>query len=172
MNGFRVNTTTLSETSAGYNAVSNSLLDSSRHLKAIQETLSTQTIAKDIVELLDSTISLVNNTAMEARELGQQCVMIAEVYERTERKVAAMVDALPLGTTALSTLISAAQNNSALYQEDDFIKQLGSFTPEVQTRVSTHLKPAEPVLLCSNRLPSEGWLMDRAIKATVKNIKG
>lgn len=161
MDGFKVDTTALSESSKNYQAIGNSLQESVRHLQAIQETLKTQTLAAGIAELLSSAINHANEAAREACVLGEKCVSIADVYEKTERNVAAIVESLPCGTGLFSNL--SVNHGTTTGSSGSLADGFNIFDIE-KPYVDTNLRPAEPVAFSSNRLPSEGWLMDRAMR--------
>ena len=161
MDGFKVDTTALSQSSKNYQAIANSLQESVRRLQAIQETLKTQTLANGIAELISSAINHANVAAAEAHELGEKCVLIADVYETTERNVAAIVESLPCGTGLFSSL--SVSPGGTQRPSGSLVDGYNIFNLE-EPFVDTSLKPTEPVAFSSNRLPSEGWLMDRAMR--------
>jgi len=161
MDGFKVDTTALGQSSKSYQAIANSLQESVRRLQAIQETLKTQTLADGIAELLSSAINQANEAARESYELGEKCVLIADVYETTERNVAAIVESLPCGTGLFSNL--SVNQGAAIRLSGSLADGFNIFDLETPY-VDTSLKPAEPIAFSSNRLPSEGWLMERAMR--------
>jgi len=161
MDGFKVDTTALSQSSKNYQAIGNSLQESVSDLQAIQEMLKTQTLAAGIAELISSAINHANVAAIEARELGEKCVQIADVYETTERNVEAIVESLPCGTGLFSNL--SVNQNTTLTPSSSLVDGYNIFNLE-EPFVDTSLRPAEPIAFSSNRLPSEGWLMDRAMR--------
>ena len=169
MKGFRVDTAALSEASTGYLAVSKSLSESCRRLRAAQEMLQTQTVTEDIAELLNSAMGLAEKAAKEARELGQMCEEVAEVYNKAERTTIALVDSLPYGTAAFTASLNTSK--SAPAQSNDFASELKLISDKLRKRVNTHLRPVEPLLFCNNRLPCEGWLLTRALKAAAKKME-
>lgn len=170
MNGFRVETNALRDAGAAFRSASKNFEDVARRLRISRSVLKTQSLPVDIAELLASAISAADAIAEEVLDFSQQCVEISEVYDRTERKVSALVDALPRGiagfisAASLDSSFSVSGDKKSLY-DNDFILGMQLATERLIKRVDSPLIPAEPVLLCSNSLPCESWLLVRAMKA-------
>ena len=151
MDTIRVNTSALRDLRAGYQSVSNSLQSDINAIQNAEQALLTMHGFHTEAGQLRQAIQLAETAAAEARELGRKCEMIADVYEATERKVSALVDALPTTVQVLGQVSPAIR--------------APAFAPSL-ARVDSPVKPVEPVFLCSNRLPCESWLFNRAIKAS------
>jgi len=155
MSGFRVDTNALAGSGAKYRAAGKRLADSAGQLRAARETLRTQTVGEEVAKLLRDAARVAEETAAQARELGIDCEQIADVYERTERQVSSVVEALSQAATAFTAVGATTASNLTT---DGIFEQAA-------TRVASAYKPADPVLISGNRLPSEGWLLSRALRA-------
>lgn len=157
MNGFRVETIALAESGTGYRNAALRLADSADRLREAQRTLQSQEIDADIAALLSSAELLAYEAAAECRELNAQCEEIAQVYELTERRVASIVQSLPQ-----ITAFTSAVNHSLAAMEEQIFHTLSY--AQAHSRVDSRYNPTTPVMLSSNRLPCESWLLDRAIR--------
>ena len=164
--GFNVNTDALSATSVKYRAVSASLSASCQKLQELQLVLQNQTLPAAIAESFGLAIATVRAAAQETDRYGQQCKEIAQVYDRTEKEVLALVDTLLTGTAftlpasgANAGMRKAASLGGAKGLDNIFNK------PALAARVDSPLISVAPVMFAGNRLPCESWLLNRAMKA-------
>jgi len=162
MDGFNVNIIELAESAPGYSRAGEQLSDTSSRLRKARTMLRAQRIAgvdQALVALLTA-IEMADTAATEAHDLARQITQIAHVYDTTERQVREEVSALTAGAGMFAPIgMAAGAATQAMMATDRQTANVDSvFTP---------VAPA--MIVSSNRMPSEGWLMDRAIKASLEN---
>lgn len=158
MDGFRVETSELAQASARYDSVGKNLEDGLARLRRIQAELKGQTVGQDVLEPLLAAIKTLESAAREARDLGGQCREIADVYERVERQVAALVAALP----------AATQDSPSTPVRQPSPVRIVSQETAGTIRVESNYSPAPPIFMSGNRLPCESWLLARAVRAMME----
>jgi hypothetical protein len=154
MDGFRVETARLVQVGGLYTVAGRRLDDCADRLRSLFHVLETQTVAGDVSAKLRSSIASAEDAARHSHSLGAQCAEIADAYERTERQVSAVVAALPASGAFASRRAADIIANSVFAVEP--------------TRVNNSYRPVKPVIFNGNQLPCEGWLLDRAIKASLE----
>lgn len=156
--GFKVNTEALIASGTKYRNASIPLQTACTELQGIKDILVNEMMAPmSIVEPMSEAIDMALAIIEEINKMDGKCKEIAEVYTRVERQVGKIIDALPYNVGFAPAVATTARLS---------IPNVFKVTNRI--RVTTDLKPAKPVLLASNRLPCEGWLLNRAINATEK----
>lgn len=148
MDGFRVETMELAGLGSQYHAVSRGLADDMSGLQRAIRALSTQTVGDEVPALLRTAVQTLAQAIDDTQELARQCGEIATAYERTEQRVAAVVAALPSKSPF------------------DAPAAAGSRVAPARVRVQSryHAAPTAAIL-SGNRLPCEGWLLQRTLRA-------
>lgn len=152
MAGFKVDTLALIEASRRFDAASFALATDAERLRKAARLLEGQTIGAIRDDMLVAHAAL-EQAADAVRGLGRQERAIAEVYERTERRVGAVVAALPAG---------------ALMQAPSSAWAACEGSPSCQVQVTTALLSGASTFFSNSRLPAESWLLARAVSAREK----
>ena|GEM_PF-5327981 len=159
MDGFKVDTIELAESSAGYYSVSNALADDLEKLIKIKEILTGLTVGEDVFNLLNSATTSLSRAVGETITQGDKCRKIAKVYEKTENDVDGLVKVLPV------TLPFGRENENPIFVAGlQALNHKVKYSP-AQINVKTEYVPTKPVLISTGRLPSESWLLGLAVNA-------
>jgi len=167
MNGFKVNTDALAQSGVGYRKASNGLSDCARRLRKEMVRLNTQRLSgvDQAIKLLQIAIDAASSSVLQAEDLGRQCEQISKIYEAAERQAFADVEALPHGGNKFASVMTTATTAVGVAVQTAQLAQSVSYVDSVFT-------PAAPTMIVNNNhMPSESWLVDRAIKAVLENEK-
>ena len=147
MDGFRVDTTALTQSGAGFNRAGGDLADASRRLLSFQKQLAEQELPalKSIMGQIESAAKLLVMSSDEVQEYGFVVDEISESYEMAERQAMQIVNAL--GTIGSMGFAASAGQTTAL----------------APAGFDSALTLSAPAIMRSESLQGEQWLVNRAI---------
>ena len=147
MDGFRVDISALTQSGADFKRLGGELANVSRRLASLRKLLLGQEFPtlSSTMALIESAEKLLAKSSDESLDYGDMCEEISETYEMAERKVLSMVN-------ALGTILAGGFDGTT-----------ATTSGAVSSSPRADITAATPVLMSSDRLQAEKWLLKRAI---------